>query len=71
MSLFQKRHYEWLAECLREQDATAQTIVAFSDALAHDNPKFNRVKFEDACELASVKEVRGVPLLYRKRVGAI
>ena len=60
MSLFQKRHYEWLAARLREfikddPDYGGVAAIKLSGQLARDNPNFNRDRFEKACGLTVVK----------------
>jgi hypothetical protein len=58
--LFEKRHYEWMAETLRGMrkyytDMEYTTIVNnWSLALCHSNPNYNRTHFVDARH----KEVR-------------
>jgi len=57
---FQRRHYRKIAEVLREchplhHDHTGSARwgilkVLMGDMLAKDNPRFDRGKFEEACE---------------------
>lgn len=53
---FQRRHYEVLAAVMRDchpGDSYSWWRVAktkLGDALAEDNPRFDRGRFEEACE---------------------
>ena len=59
-SMFSKRHYEAVAEVLREVNfddrmVRGEGIVAlirdrFAEVFEADNEKFNRTKWEEACE---------------------
>lgn len=51
--MFQKRHYEFLADVLRTSSTRANSahgeiVVEIANALARDNPRFNRTKFLEA-----------------------
>lgn len=51
-SLFQRRHYKFIAQCLRQStqlDPKSHAAVAsFMLALKQDNPKFSEERFMDA-----------------------
>jgi hypothetical protein len=52
--LFQKRHYEWLAETLRNLTCLSEpckntVIYQFANALNHSNPKYDKNRFVEAC----------------------
>ena len=52
--MFQRRHYEAIAEIIREacedNDIVRVELVSrFIDYLAKDNPRFNATAFTDAC----------------------
>lgn len=56
MSIFTKRHYEFIAKEFRTTVGPGVsagtfmfTISRISDALERDNPKFDRAKFISAC----------------------
>jgi hypothetical protein len=59
-TMFQKRHYETIAETLRiernnaserQRSGLSIAIGALADAFAHDNSNFNRSRFLKACGL--------------------
>jgi hypothetical protein len=62
MSLFQKRHYEWLAAFVRTNCSPANCIN-MRNALARDNPKFDADKFDRASGAAEY--LAGVAALTR------
>jgi hypothetical protein len=51
MALFQKRHYEWLAEFARYDLPMAERIC-LANALEREGSRFNRDKFERASGIA-------------------
>lgn len=58
MSLFQKRHYEWLSRFAAETLDDGQQ-GALADALARDNVEFNRTRFLTAIAIAKIEEDYG------------
>lgn len=72
MSLFQKRHYEWLSRFAAETLDDGQQ-GALADALARDNVKFNRTRFLAAIDYGKVVRDRklNIPLLARKRAAGV
>ena len=51
--MFSKRHYEAMAETIsRNHETTHELILEMINMFERDNPKFDRVKFLDACGLA-------------------
>ena len=51
VSLFQRRHYEWLAR-FAGQHLTSTDWCELANQLKHDNPQFKPDRFLDACEAA-------------------
>ena len=48
--IFSKRHYEFIADVLRDLEAVSRpqdVVVKFTKALARDNPKFDADRFHD------------------------
>ena len=43
--MFQRRHYEAIAEVLALSDATDKTITFFVNLFGHDNPNFDSSRF--------------------------
>lgn len=65
--MFQRRHYDWLATWARQMTDTATpgeidsvikhaVIVDLADALAEDNPNFDRGRFLLACGMTGTEE---------------
>lgn len=50
MSLFQKRHYEWLAR-FADANLSEQQCRKLAEELARDNSRFDRGKFLAACDV--------------------
>ena len=47
--MLSKKHYQKLAEIIKETESREELIKALSDYLQEDNPKFDANRFEDAC----------------------
>jgi len=63
MSIFQKRHYEKIAEVLRTAGQNRDSIVSgLSHMFCEDNPKFNPPRFFEA----STRNFSGCPNFRRR-----
>jgi len=47
--MFQKRHYDVVANVLKANKAPIEHVMRFVEAFSADNPRFNKGKFIESC----------------------
>ena len=52
-SLFTKRHHAVIATMLRDTGTPALACLDWADYLATDNPRFDRARFLQTCEIGT------------------